>query len=251
MDPFGLPAEFSLPSSDEIDNLVTKCEGLSQSFNALGDDIEARIAKRHAEIRDEDTRNVRTLPLSRSELAGAMKAAEMKADKEAKRFRDGLLSHHEQVITDQMRQLNAANDRLQGVLKVYPSPAALLSSQHLGDPKRTEYLRQIEHAGKAELGTMARIAVATGNRALAAAVQSKLAAMPRDHRPFDPAAFAERVVGHEHAKLALAAKKANHAFQTVINRNRALQRGKTVLHEKLSSALRADDIGRSEPQTAA
>ena len=250
MDPFGLPTGFTLPTTDEIDGLVTKAETLGKSFTALGDDIEARITKRQQEIFDDATKGVRSLPLSQADMQGALKAAGLQAKAEAKRFREGLLKFHDDAITDQLKQLNAANEKVQGLMRVYPSPQALLSSQHLGDPKRTEYLRQIESAGTAEVATMARLAIASDNRALAAAVQSKLDAMPKDARPFSSAEFAARVVGVEHALYALSAKKAGHAFQTAINRHRALQRRQGYLFANLKGALRAHDIAQSEPAAA-
>ena len=247
MDPFGIPTGYTLPTTDEIDGYVTKAENLGKSFNALGDDIEAGIAKRQQEIYDDTTKGVRSLPLSPADMAGALKAADMQAKAEAKRFREGLLTLNDAAITEQLRQLHTANEKIQGLVKVYPSPQALLSSQHLGDPKRTEYLNQIASAGTAGVAGMARLAIATGNRALAAAVQSRLEVMPKGDRPFSPAEFADRVVGAEHAAFVLAAKKTAHAFQTAINRHRALQKGKTDLHEKMKGALRADDIARREP----
>lgn len=238
MDPFGLPDDYTLPTEIEIDSLVTKADTLCKGFNALGDGIEAKIGERYQEMVMEKQDSVRGLPMSQGEIAAAMKAADLAAREEAKRYRQGLLKYHEETISEQMRQLNAANEKVQGVLKTYPAVQSYLSAQHLGDPKRTEYSRQIANAGPAEVAMLARRAIGTNDRALAAAVLSKLDSMPKESRPFSAQQFAQRMVGKEYDRYTLAGKKIAHAFQSVINRNRELAKGKADLFEKLKSGLR-------------
>lgn len=239
LDPFQLPDGFTIPTNEEVDALVVKAESLQKTFNTFGDGIDDTVAKKAQEIKDSYSANTGNLHnITPGDMEGAMRVADAKADKETRRFRQGLLKLNEETINDQLRQLQAAHDRVTGLLRVYPSPQAYLSAQHLGDPKRTEFLRQIDKAGPAEVATMARLAMATNNRALAAAVQSKLDSMPKDSRPFSGAEFAERMVGPEHNRYVLAAKRTNNAFQSAINRSRALASGKGNSHETIKSGLR-------------
>lgn len=238
-DPFQIPEGFTIPSNEEIDSLVVKAEKLQTSFNTLSDGIEQTVATKHQEIKDAYSANTGNLQnITPGDIEGAMRVADAKADVEIRRFREGVIKLNEGAITDQLQQLKIAHDRVSSLLRVYPSPQAYLSAQQLGDPKRTEYLRQIEKAGPAEVATMARLALATGNRALAAAVQSKLDSMPKDARPFSGAEFAERIVGKEHSRFVLAAKRTNNAFQVAINRHRALAKGKGNSLETIKSGLR-------------
>ena len=89
----------------------------------------------------------------------------------------------------------------------YDSPVKVLSRAALGDSRRTEYLQQLTHAGPAELGHMAQVAVSTKNVQLAAAVLSLLDRLPTKDRPVGPTNLAtamnladfEKV--HEYIKL--------------------------------------------------
>lgn len=54
-----------------------------------------------------------------------------------------------------MKEAGAPHAQLVGQRHFYDSPAKVLARAALGDPKRTEYLQQLQHAGPAELGPMA------------------------------------------------------------------------------------------------
>ena len=246
MDPFGLPADFVLPNSTEIDTIVPKAQGLNVAFDALGNDIESRISARGEELLADYSKDLAGLGMSPVEMQAINKANEARVGKEAERFREGLMAFNGPQIDDQLRQLNTLNDRLTGLLKVYPSPQALLSTQHLGDPARTEYSSQVANASTAEVATLGRLAIATQNRALAAAVQGRIDAMPKDARPFTANEFAQQIVGKEHARFKLAADKVNNAFQNVINRKTELTKGKPFLHGRLKSALRTHALAKAQ-----
>ncbi|HEX8341974.1 MAG TPA: hypothetical protein VF624_13795 [Tepidisphaeraceae bacterium] len=245
-DPFGLPANFTLPKPEEIDASAAKAEQLHAAFSTLGDDIEARISKRGEELLANYSDGLAGLGMSPAEMAAVNKANEARVEKETTRFREGLLEHLGNNLNDQLRQLSEVKERVDGFLRVYPSPQALLGTQHLADPARTQYQNVLAHAGHAQLQTMARLAISTNNRALAAAVQTRIDTLPRDDRPFAAAEFAEKIVGTEWKKFKMAADKVNHAYQSVVNRQIELKKGKPFAHGRLTAALRAKAIADAE-----
>src|SRR5205807_2509445 len=139
-------------------------------------------------------------------MASVSHAARLQADAEASRFRQGLVKLHEENTTDMLRRLNKSVERVAALNRTFPSPQALLSVQRLGDPVRTQYHAQLQHAGPMELKTLARVAIQTGDRALAAAVLAKNDQTAREDRQFSSADFARRVVGVEYDKFAAAQK---------------------------------------------
>lgn len=83
----------------------------------------------------------------------------------------------------------------------YDSPVKVLSRSALGDQRRTEYLQQLQHAGPAELGHMAQVAVSTKNVPLAAAVLSLVDRIPTKERPVGPAELASEMCLDDYLKV--------------------------------------------------
>lgn len=93
-------------------------------------------------------------------------------------------------LDDLLKQAGAPHAHLISQRQFYDAPSKVLARVSLGDPKRTEYLQQLQHAGPAELGHMAQVAVGTRNLALASAVLSLIDRMPSKERPVGPAELA-------------------------------------------------------------
>jgi hypothetical protein len=225
--------------------LVLKAEILQTSLGALGDRVETKIAERAAAFRAE--LDAQTAGVSdraeKGDIDAVMRVADLKVADEAMRFRGGVLALEQDNINEQLSQINAVKERLDAVLRIFPSPSALLSVSALGNPQRDSYLQQVAGAGHAELETFAKLAIATNNRALASAVASRVAAMERDKRPFAVHDFAARICGEEHRRYVLASKRANNALQAAINRQREVATGKGNSHSKLVAGLRNRDTG--------
>ena len=66
----------------------------------------------------------------------------------------------------------------------------MLARASLGDPKRTEYLLQLQYGGSAELGHIAQIAAVAGKVPLASAVLSLVNRTPTKDRAVGPADLA-------------------------------------------------------------
>lgn len=136
----------------------------------------------------------------------------------------------------------------------YDSPVKTLNRLTLGDPKRSEYQRQLSAVGPAELGHLGQYAVSTGNIALAAAVVSRIDTLGVTSRPFGAAALAEAMKIDEHRKGAEAIKIADARFQGIVIAVRTWKSDKSnplhtvslalqerTLDEKLLSEMEADN----------
>ncbi|RMH94432.1 hypothetical protein EBB59_01710 [Lysobacter pythonis] len=100
-----------------------------------------------------------------------------------------------------LKDAGAPHAQLIGQRQFYDSPAKVLGRAAQGDPKRTEYLQQLQHAGPAELGHMAQVAVDTRNVALASAVLSLIDRMPSKDRPVGPAELASAMKQDDFLKV--------------------------------------------------
>ncbi|HEX8325614.1 MAG TPA: hypothetical protein VF595_17050 [Tepidisphaeraceae bacterium] len=141
-------------------------------------------------------------------------------------------------------------ERVDGFLRVYPSPQALLSTKNLADPARTQYTNVLAHAGHAQLQTMARLANFDQQSCVGRRLQTRLDTMPTKDRPFTAGEFAEKIVGPEWSKFKLAFKlaadKVNHAYLNLVNRRQELTKGKPFAHGRLTSALRAKALAKAD-----
>jgi hypothetical protein len=124
----------------------------------------------------------------------------------------------------------------------YDSPVKVLARQGLGDPRRTEYLQQLQHAGASELGHMAQLAVSTKNATLAAAVLSLVDRMPTASRPFGPVELAEAMQLDDYVKARQYFKAGDVALQSIIVAIRVWKAGKTNPLNTVSLALQRKQL---------
>ena len=126
----------------------------------------------------------------------------------------------------------------------YDSPAKVLSRAALGDPKRTEYLQQLQHAGPAELASMAQVAVSSKNVPLAAAVLSLLDRMPSKDRPVGPAELAHAMRLEEFLKVQEYIKLGDARLQGILVAIRTWKHGRSNPINTVQLALREQAIDR-------
>lgn len=124
----------------------------------------------------------------------------------------------------------------------YDSPAKVLARAALGDPKRTEYLQQLQHAGPAELGHMAQVAVGTRNLALASAVLSLIDRMPSKDRPVGPVELATAMRMDDFLKVQEYVKLGDARLQGILVTIRAWNAGKANPISSVQLAMRERDI---------
>ena len=141
-----------------------------------------------------------------------------------------------------MKEAGAPHAQLVAQRQFYDSPAKVLARAALGDPKRTEYLQQLQHAGPAELGHMAQVAVGTRNVALASAVLSLIDRMPSKDRPVGPAELASAMRQDDFLKVQEYIKLGDARLQGILVAIRAWYAGKSNPLGSVQLAMRERDI---------
>lgn len=141
-----------------------------------------------------------------------------------------------------LKSAGPAHSALADQKAFYDSPVQVLARQALGDPKRTEYLHQLQHAGAAELGHMGQLAVSTKNAALAAAVLSLIDAMPAASRPFGSVELAMAMQLDDYIKARQYFKAGDVALQSILVAIRAWKAGKTNPLNTVSLALQSKQL---------
>lgn len=250
----GFSPSVGIPATEaEVAQLAAKAGELAAAFEANIKNLSAHVDAAREKARE---RHASIIPegVPKSRIAGITGLVEDAVRRDVREYRDMLLKETEASRTDQLRQLDATRAKLAAMVAVHPSPVAMLSAQGLGSDERSRYHQQIAHAGAAELSNLARLAVATGNRLLGAAVLARLDAMPKEQRPFSAHHLAEALVGQQHKALVAAHAAADAAFQSAINKNRELARGSTTPASKIATGLatRAADkaAARAKPVPA-
>jgi hypothetical protein len=257
-DPFDGATNEPLPAFDSIGAMVGTSHELATAFGSLMDTIDAQTTQRRATLIAQGTAAVRELKSGHVDAAGmtdgdafaaVTKAAELKAKEAASRFRAELLTANNAQIGEMTKRLAAAEKQLAAVMKTYPSPVNLLAAQRLDDPKRAVYTQNLAKAGKNELQMHARLAIQNGDRALGAAVLTRLHELPASDRPFTPLALAKQIVGAEHDGYATAHRQLATMHQTMQSRLRAVSLGKSDPLGKVSEALRKRGLPEVEVAT--
>lgn len=124
----------------------------------------------------------------------------------------------------------------------YDSPVKVLSRAALGDSRRTEYLQQLSHAGPAELGHMAQVAVGTQNVPLASAVLSLLDRLPTKERPVGPVELATAMHLDEFEKVREYIKLGDLRLQGILVAIRTWNAGRSNPISSVQLAMREQEI---------
>jgi hypothetical protein len=127
----------------------------------------------------------------------------------------------------------------------YGSPVMTLNRITLGDPKRSAYLEQTANVGSAEAAHLGQLAVSTSNNALAAALVTRIDAMPVGSRPFNGVALAEAMQLDEHRKAVESLRIIEARFQGVVIAIRSWKADKSNPLNTVSLAL----MGRTLDET--
>lgn len=141
-----------------------------------------------------------------------------------------------------LKQAGAPHAQLVAQRPFYDSPAKVLARAALGDPKRTEYLQQLQYAGPAELGHMAQVAVGTKSVALASAVLSLIDRMPSKDRPVGPTELAVAMKLEDYEKVREYIKLSDARLQGILVAVRTWQSGRSNPLNTVSLAMREQEI---------
>lgn len=144
-----------------------------------------------------------------------------------------------------LKEAGASHEKAISQRQFYDSPVKTLNRLTLGDAKRSEYMRQVESIGPAELTHLAQFAVSTGNNALAAAIVTRLDGMPAKDRPFTPVELAQSMNLDEHRKGVEAIKIVDVRLQSILVAIRAWNAGKSNPLNTVQLALRNKELDLS------
>jgi len=159
------------------------------------------------------------------------------ADKARAKARAEVTANSSDARWADLRELAAAADGLALTEALYASPQAVLARAGLGDPRRTDLLKQLSGAGPAELRQMAALAVATKDAVLGAVLQTVNDRLPRRDRPISSAQLAAALVGDETRAVQAAVAGIKATVQRAIVANRDFERGRASALDKVKLAL--------------
>ena len=167
-------------------------------------------------------------------VANQSRAAIIEIKRNAERELDALL-----------KEAGAAQSAAAASRRFYDSPVKTLNRLTLGDARRSEYMRQVESVGPAELAHLAQFAVSTSNQALAAAIVSRLDGMAVKDRPFSAVELAQAMRLDEHRKGSEAIKIIDARLQSIIVAIRAWKAGQDNPLSTVALALRNRELDES------
>lgn len=224
------PVPFSnakpLSTADVVD-MFTFVQKRAEKFSKMVESFEATIAK----AGDDTAASLSAAGMPKDLVKDAAAKARNKAAVDIK-------ANSDDARWEVLRELTAQVDRLSATEALWASPVIVLSRAGLGTPERSDFLRQAQGSGPAELRSLAQWAASTGNRVLGAALVSIVDRMPRKDRPFSSHDLARALVGEETDKMLAAIASVRGAVQDTINKNRAFTNGRTNPLDAVKAALR-------------
>lgn len=179
--------------------------------------IEAEAQKGADRITEEARRHA-----PRGAVAAVTDALKQQAEARKAELRTKLLAESEATRTGVLKQLRAADEQAAALLSMWSSPVEVLARHELGSEQRSRYQLQLAGAGPSQLANFVRLAVATGDRTLGAALLDRIASMPKEHRPVSGPELAEALVGAAHKTTVAALKNVRLRFAEALEANRRL-----------------------------
>lgn len=231
-------------SEDRAQQLSDRATETATAFNRK---IE-KLQQTFAEARDNYSREADELIASATseDRAAARAFAKKAAANKISQLRRNLVSSSEAERAAMLKGLKAYADEAAAIEAICMTPAMMLGRVALGDPKRTQYMQQLEGAGPVEMETAARQAIMTGDLVLACAIATVVDRRPKDRRPFTVLAFAERVIGPTWERVNAKLEGVQLAFKSALAADREFVRGKADPLMNLSLALSQKAIAEAE-----
>lgn len=152
-------------------------------------------------------------------------------------LRRNLVASSEAERSAMLKALKGYADEAAAIQAICMTPTMLLGRVALGDPKRTQYMQQLDGAGPVEMETAARQAIMTGDLVLASAIATVVDRRPKDRRPFTVQAFAERVIGPIWGRMNTKLEGVQLSFKSALAADREFVRGQADPLMNLSLAL--------------
>jgi hypothetical protein len=225
---------------DDILKNADRAEELASTFATRISRLEAQVTEREEALLTEAERFRKTSPHIDASAREVVRAqARQHVQRETRAFRRNLSQATEKERVERLKELMEMDETVAKLEPLHASPVQMLSRVGLGSPERTNYQEQLRHAGPRELENHAKWAIARGGKILAAAVLSRLDAMPTKSRPLNTREFAEKLVGEEFERLQSAFRRTRLAAQRAINANRDFERGQVRGVSKIALGLAA------------
>lgn len=223
---------------EELIAAASQAESLSQSFAVRVGSFEKLVSEREAQVIGEAKKYGKVSgEYDQATRRTVDQATRNAALRQAREYRRTLAAESESERFDRLQAIKKLESRAIELEPLFESPVQVLSREGLGTPERSRYHEQLSAAGPRELQNYAQWAVANGDRILAAAVLSRLDALPREQRPMMAVDFATKVVGEEYKQTRDALRRIRLATQTAINVNRAFERGRSDPTSKIALGL--------------
>jgi len=224
-----------LLNEDLLTQTERQLDERSQALRVSIDKLESRIADESASIdKDEAAQLANTQPDARRLIRQTWEKTRKKRLSDLRKQLADSSEENRSAITAKLDEYEASID---ATLSLHRSPVQALSREGLGDTKRTEYQTQLANAGPAELQSMADLALATNDKALAAAVLTIADRNRKRYSQFDRAAFAEKVLGEKVAKLRHRLEQAKVRIRDMRMINESFVRGTTNPVDRISLGL--------------
>lgn len=231
-------------SSENIQRLSDRAAETAGAFARRIEGLQATFA----EARDRYSRDAQELIDSAGPEARSA-ARTLARHQEAKRvteLRRNLVASSETSRRELLDRLGQYATDAEFLSTLCASPEMMLGRVALGESKRTAYMQQLDGAGPIELETAARTAIATGDIVLAASIATVIDRRPRDRRPFSVYAFAQRVIGPEHARVKALLDGIQLAYKTALAADREFTRGRADPLMNLSNTLARNAVAEAQ-----
>ena len=217
--------QVGLLTASQLVELASAADANLQSAGKVIDRLQADVAEQKRRI-SERWKSLSISPSDRERLS-------------AEELRNSVLTIQRNAEPELDRIMKRAHElqvQAEGQRDMWDSPVKVLARQGLGTPQRSDY--QLSIAGPAEVAHFGQLAAGTKNFTLAAAVLSRLDALPTNQRPFSAQELAQAVGVEEQAKAAEAIKVASNRGQATINTIRAFRANRSNPLNNLADAMR-------------
>jgi len=241
---FAWPENLAAPdySDKAVAEAIEAADLLVGQTKIIGD---ASIAA-YKRVMDDFTANVRLDLLDEKSQERVTRAAQERAQSEAKKARDEqekILEGHREY---QERRLALVESQLNGLLNIAPSEAALLAISTPLNAERARHAEMLRNCSVPEPTTWALYSLHhPQDRPLAAAVCNALSALGKS-APISPNDFAKRIVRDAHAKIVLARDQVADKRASLQAQRRAAERGFLTTVDRIQSGLRGANIARTK-----
>jgi hypothetical protein len=227
----------------QVDERAT---ALRTNFNAIA----AAVAAEKAKLAGRDKERLSSA--ASSEERGAIRQlAGVETGRALSKVRREELAEREKALAGIMGPVADWEASIVTTEALNQSAPQLLAREGLGDSRRSEIQRQLEHAGDATIRSMADLARAKGDLILAAAILAVQDAKPRAKRAIDLQEFSTAMVGDRLTALQHQLAELKEKLRGMRDLRTAIDRGTESADSKIRAGLAARTLApKPDPRQA-